>query len=152
MQQKSLPAGPSPSASTTAKTSTQPSTTSAARTTSARASSRCSSPVCAMSNWSAAANASKTPRPPSGPRSTSSTSKLSAAEPLAYDEATSELRPHIHVSVGLKTHAATGYTSHLLGATVQFLTEMYVVEVADPTWTRPRKPDLHDVPLLSFEP
>ena len=69
-----------------------------------------------------------------------------------YDEATSELRPHIHVSVGLKTHSASGYTSHLLGATVQFLTEMYVVEVADPTWTRPRNPDLYDVPLLTFDP
>ncbi|TCO28091.1 putative DNA-binding protein with PD1-like motif [Kribbella steppae] len=69
---------------------------------------------------------------------------------LAYDEETSELRPHIHVSVGLKTHSASGYTSHLLGATVQFLTEMYVVEVADPTWSRPRNPSLYDVPLLTF--
>jgi len=70
---------------------------------------------------------------------------------LAYDESTSELRPHIHVSVGIKTHSASGHTSHLLGATVQFLTEMYVVEVADPTWTRPRNPDLYDVPELTFE-
>jgi hypothetical protein len=53
--------------------------------------------------------------------------------------------------VGLKTHSASVYTSHLLGATVQFLTEMYVVEVADPTWTRPRNPDLYDVPLLTFD-
>ena len=42
------------------------------------------------------------------------------------------LHPHSNVSVGLKTHSASGYTSHLLGATVQFLTEMYVVEVASP--------------------
>jgi predicted DNA-binding protein with PD1-like motif len=70
---------------------------------------------------------------------------------LVYDEATMKLRPHIHVSVGLKTHSASGYTSHLLGATVQFLTEMYVVEVIDPTWTRPRNPDLYDVPLLTFD-
>jgi predicted DNA-binding protein with PD1-like motif len=70
---------------------------------------------------------------------------------LAYDEENSELRPHIHVSVGLKTHSATGYTSHLLGATVQFLTEMYVVEAAAPGWTRPRNHDLHQVPLLTFE-
>ncbi|NUR99165.1 MAG: DUF296 domain-containing protein [Kribbellaceae bacterium] len=69
---------------------------------------------------------------------------------LAYDETTNELRPHIHVSVGLKSHSATGYTSHLLGATVQFLTEMYVVEAASPTWTRPRDPALFDVPLLGF--
>jgi hypothetical protein len=71
---------------------------------------------------------------------------------LAYDETTNELRPHIHVSVGLKSHSATGYTSHLLGATVQFLTEMYVVEIANPSWTRPRDPDLFDVPLLRFLP
>jgi predicted DNA-binding protein with PD1-like motif len=70
---------------------------------------------------------------------------------LAYDETTSELRPHIHVSVGLKTHSASGYTSHLLGATVQFLTELYIVEAAAPTWTRPRSRDLYDVPLLTFE-
>jgi predicted DNA-binding protein with PD1-like motif len=70
---------------------------------------------------------------------------------LAYDETTSELSPHIHVSVGLKTHSATGYTSHLLGATVQFLTEMYVVEAGAPGWTRPRNHDLHQVPLLTFD-
>jgi predicted DNA-binding protein with PD1-like motif len=70
---------------------------------------------------------------------------------LAYDEATSGLRPHIHVSVGLKTHSAAGYTSHLLGATVQFMTEMYVVEAAAPAWTRRRESDLYDVPLLTFE-
>lgn len=69
---------------------------------------------------------------------------------LAYDDASNELRPHIHVSVGLKSHSATGYTSHLLGATVQFLTEMYVVEIANPDWARPRDPDLFDVPLLGF--
>ena len=70
---------------------------------------------------------------------------------LAYDESTSELRPHIHVSVGLKTHSAAGYTSHLLGATVQFLTEMYVVEATTPAWTRRQIRDLYDVPLLTFD-
>lgn len=70
---------------------------------------------------------------------------------LAYDEATSEIRPHIHVSVGTKADSARGYTSHLLGATVQFLTEMYIVEVAAPNWTRPANPALYDVPLLSFD-
>jgi hypothetical protein len=39
----------------------------------------------------------------------------------------------------------------LLGATVQFLNEMYVVEVANTTWTRPRNPNLYDVPLMTFE-
>ncbi|MEV0792584.1 DUF296 domain-containing protein [Kribbella sp. NPDC050459] len=71
---------------------------------------------------------------------------------LAYDDATNEILPHIHTSVGLKSRSATGYTSHLLGATVQFLTEMYLVEVAAPTFSRPRQPDLYDVPLLRFGP
>lgn len=58
--------------------------------------------------------------------------------------------PHIHASLGLKEHSATGHTSHLLSARVQFLTEMLVVEVVSPTMTRPPQPDLYDVPLLTF--
>jgi predicted DNA-binding protein with PD1-like motif len=58
--------------------------------------------------------------------------------------------PHIHASVGLKEHSATAHTSHLLAATVQFLTEMIVVEVEAPTMTRPRDHKLYDVPLLTF--
>jgi predicted DNA-binding protein with PD1-like motif len=69
---------------------------------------------------------------------------------LAPDAATSEISPHIHVSVGVKADSARGYTSHLLGATVQFLTEMYIVEVAAPDWTRPADTELYDVPLLTF--
>ncbi len=59
--------------------------------------------------------------------------------------------PHIHTSVGLKEHSATGHTSHLLSATVQFLTELVVVEVDAPTMTRPRNSELFDVPLLTFQ-
>jgi predicted DNA-binding protein with PD1-like motif len=59
--------------------------------------------------------------------------------------------PHIHTSVGLKEYSATGHTSHLLGAKVQFLTEMVIVEVDSPAMTRPRDPGLYDVPLLTFE-
>ncbi len=69
----------------------------------------------------------------------------------ATAHATSEIRPHIHVSFGVKADSAHGYTSHLLGATVQLLTEMYVVEVTTPGWTRPTNPDLYDVPLLTFD-
>jgi predicted DNA-binding protein with PD1-like motif len=58
--------------------------------------------------------------------------------------------PHIHVTVGEKARSATGYTSHLLSAKVQFLTEMLVHEVLSPTMTRRRDPDLYDVPLLTF--
>jgi predicted DNA-binding protein with PD1-like motif len=69
---------------------------------------------------------------------------------LAYDETESTVLPHIHVSVGLKEHSATGHTSHLLDATVQFLTEMLIVEVAAPTMHRVPAPQLYDVPLLRF--
>ena len=69
---------------------------------------------------------------------------------LAYDEETGTVLPHIHVSVGLKAHSAAAHTSHLLGAKIQFLTEMYVVEVAGPRFSRRRNADLYDVPLLTF--
>lgn len=69
---------------------------------------------------------------------------------LAYDPNTGDLRPHIHVAVGLKERSATGHTSHLLNATVQFLTEMIVVEVLHPDMQRIPQPDLYDVPLLRF--
>ena len=35
---------------------------------------------------------------------------------IAYDEAEDRILPHIHVTVGLKRHSATGHTSHLLSA------------------------------------
>lgn len=71
---------------------------------------------------------------------------------LAHDPTTGEIQPHIHVTVGLKEHSATGHTSHLLGATVQFLTEMIVVEVIAPTIHRERNPELYNVPLMRFGP
>jgi predicted DNA-binding protein with PD1-like motif len=71
---------------------------------------------------------------------------------LAYDPDTDTIAPHIHVSVGLKTHSAIGHSSHLLAATVQFLTELVIVEVTEPALRRVRQPDLYDVPLLQFGP
>jgi hypothetical protein len=71
---------------------------------------------------------------------------------LAYDEAGGRVARHIHVSVGLKEHSATGHASHLLGATVQFLTEMLVIEVTNPAMHRTPAPDLYDVPPLQFVP
>ena len=70
---------------------------------------------------------------------------------LAYDEVTNTVLPHIHVSVGLKAHSATAHTSHLLGAKVQFLTEMYLVEVTAPSFSRMRDAAMYDVPLLTFD-
>jgi predicted DNA-binding protein with PD1-like motif len=69
---------------------------------------------------------------------------------LAYDAENDTVLPHIHVSVGLKAQSATAHTSHLLGAKIQFLTEMYLVEVTGPTLSRVRQPALFDVPLLTF--
>ncbi|MGW7459038.1 PPC domain-containing DNA-binding protein [Streptomyces sp. NPDC054797] len=69
---------------------------------------------------------------------------------LAYDPETGGILPHIHVSAGLKAQSADGRTSHLLSAKVQFLNELIVVEVVAPRMTRPRNPDLYDVPLLTF--
>jgi len=69
---------------------------------------------------------------------------------ITYDDTEGQILPHIHVTVGLKQHSATGHTSHLLSATVQFLTEMLLVEVTRPTMHRRKNPDLHDVPQLHF--
>lgn len=69
---------------------------------------------------------------------------------LAWDPVSAEVKPHIHVAIGLKEQAAAGYTSHLLGAKVQFLTEMLVTEVVGPTMHRVAEPSLYSVPLLRF--
>lgn len=69
---------------------------------------------------------------------------------LAWDDTTGSISPHIHVTVGLKEHSATGHTSHLLAATVQFLTEMVIVEIVGPSLFREKQADLYDVPLLKF--
>ncbi|MEU8104493.1 PPC domain-containing DNA-binding protein [Nonomuraea muscovyensis] len=69
---------------------------------------------------------------------------------IAADPETGGILPHIHTSLGLKERSADGYTSHLLSARVLFLTEMLVVEVVSPSITRPRHPELYDIPLLTF--
>jgi predicted DNA-binding protein with PD1-like motif len=70
---------------------------------------------------------------------------------IAYDPEAEQIRPHIHVSVGLKERSAIGHASHLLDATVQFLTEMIIVEVLAPRMRRRTDPALYNVPLLTFE-
>ena len=69
---------------------------------------------------------------------------------LAYDDETETVLPHIHVSVGLKAQSAVAHTSHLLSAKIQFLTEMYLVEVTSPRLSRVRQPSHYNVPLLAF--
>jgi predicted DNA-binding protein with PD1-like motif len=69
---------------------------------------------------------------------------------IAYDPGQDAILPHIHVSVGLKQNSAVGYTSHLLEATVQLLTEMVVVEVLSPELRRSPDPARYHAPILSF--
>jgi hypothetical protein len=69
---------------------------------------------------------------------------------IAYDDEAGRILPHVHTTLGLKEHSATGYTSHLLAARVQFLIEMILVEVTAPAMTRPADPRLYDVPRLRF--
>lgn len=69
---------------------------------------------------------------------------------IAYDPASDDIKPHIHTTLGEKSRSAHGYTSHLLSARVQFLVEMIITEVTDPTMTRPADPNLYDVPVLTF--
>ncbi|MBV9022964.1 MAG: DNA-binding protein [Streptomycetaceae bacterium] len=70
---------------------------------------------------------------------------------LAWDPEKDCLAPHIHVSAGVKSASADGRTSHLLDATVQFIAELVIVEIAGPNLTRPRLPSLFNVPLLTFD-
>jgi predicted DNA-binding protein with PD1-like motif len=69
---------------------------------------------------------------------------------IAYDAGQDAILPHIHVSVGLKQNSATGYTSHLLEATVQVLTEMVIVEVLAPELRRRPDPNRYGIPILGF--
>ncbi|MFF9458080.1 PPC domain-containing DNA-binding protein [Streptomyces flaveolus] len=73
---------------------------------------------------------------------------------LAWDLDKDCLAPHIHVAAGIKGASADGRVSHLLGATVQFISEIPIVELVvdatGPALTRRRTPLLPDVPLLGF--
>lgn len=69
---------------------------------------------------------------------------------LAHDRNSGLLLPHVHTSVGMKERSATGFTSHLLKATVQFIAEIVIVEVVDPVMGRPRDAGLYDVPRLTL--
>jgi predicted DNA-binding protein with PD1-like motif len=69
---------------------------------------------------------------------------------LAWNDTEDRLHPHIHVTVGLKEHSATGHTSHLLNAQVQFLTEMVLTEITSPIMDRRPDADLFDVPRLHW--
>ncbi|BCJ58188.1 PPC domain-containing DNA-binding protein [Micromonospora endophytica] len=67
---------------------------------------------------------------------------------IAWDDTNQRILPHVHLTAGLKEHSATAHTSHLLDATVQFLTEMLIIEVSSPAMRRLPNTDLYDVPQL----
>jgi predicted DNA-binding protein with PD1-like motif len=67
---------------------------------------------------------------------------------IAYDPAAGAVVPHVHLTTGVKRYGAAGYTSHLLGATVQFVNELLVFEVIEPQMRRPRNGALYDIPVL----
>ncbi|MEV8037854.1 DUF296 domain-containing protein [Streptomyces sp. NPDC086182] len=73
---------------------------------------------------------------------------------LAWDTEKDCLAPHIHVAAGIKGESADGRVSHLLGATVQFICEIPIVEIIGgtdgPALTRRRAGELYGVPLLTF--
>ncbi|MFI6129496.1 PPC domain-containing DNA-binding protein [Micromonospora sp. NPDC051141] len=70
---------------------------------------------------------------------------------IAWDDTNQTILPHIHLTAGLKEHSATAHTSHLLDATVQFLTEMLIIEVASPAMRRLPNTGLYDVPQLHLD-
>ncbi|GAA1743375.1 PPC domain-containing DNA-binding protein [Luedemannella helvata] len=70
---------------------------------------------------------------------------------LAWDPDAGRVVPHVHLATGVKRYAAAGHTSHLLGATVQFVNELLVFEVVAPQLRRPPRPDLYDIPVLTLE-
>ncbi|MFV2104771.1 PPC domain-containing DNA-binding protein [Micromonospora sp. LOL_024] len=67
---------------------------------------------------------------------------------IAWDDTNQKILPHIHLTAGLKEHSATAHTSHLLDATVQFLTEILIIEISTPAMRRLPNTDLYDVPQL----
>jgi predicted DNA-binding protein with PD1-like motif len=69
---------------------------------------------------------------------------------IARNTATGHLHPHIHSATGLKGDGASGRTSHLVSARVQFLTELLIIELLSPQLVRRPDPSLFDVPLLGF--
>lgn len=70
---------------------------------------------------------------------------------FSWDPDKQDIVPHVHVTVGLKQLAAAAFSSHLMTAEIQYLTEALVVEVLAPEMRRPVHADLWDVPLLTFE-
>jgi predicted DNA-binding protein with PD1-like motif len=71
---------------------------------------------------------------------------------LAWDPEQQRIAPHLHVSLGEKRRSATGYTSHLLRAEVDFLAELVIQEVTAPELLRLPDADMYHVPLLHFGP
>lgn len=55
---------------------------------------------------------------------------------IAYDEKKGIITPHIHVSVGIRSHSSVAHTGHLLSGKVLFLAEVMIIEIIEPTMRR----------------
>lgn len=69
---------------------------------------------------------------------------------IAYDQKTGKILPHFHISIGSRLNGATANTSHFISGTVQFLTEMVLVEVLSPSMERIPDENVFNLKLLNF--
>lgn len=69
---------------------------------------------------------------------------------VAWDEQQKRILPHLHVSVGLKDRSAAAHTSHLLSATVQFVSEIIFVEIVEPQLRRFNDPERFNISFLKW--
>ncbi|MDC7222883.1 MAG: DNA-binding protein [Spirochaetales bacterium] len=69
---------------------------------------------------------------------------------IAFDEKIDDLSFHIHVTMGLRAHSATAYTGHLLSGKVQYLSEMILHEVLEPSMIKQVNKDLYNISVLNF--
>ena len=69
---------------------------------------------------------------------------------IAYDQEAEKILPHFHISIGSRLNGATAYTSHFISGTVQFLTEMVLMEVLSPSMERISDKNVFNLKLLNF--
>ena len=69
---------------------------------------------------------------------------------FAYDEKKEKVSYNIHVSAGLRTHSASAYTGHLCRGEIQFLTELLLIEVLEPSMVRQIDKNYYNIPVLNY--
>ena len=61
------------------------------------------------------------------------------------------LVPHVHIAVGAKGQSGAAYAGHLLGATVQYVTEVVIEEVLEPLFDKRADAAAHGLANLWFD-